>query len=78
MIHVVRRPLLRWRISPSCSTDPRYAYLLPSSYEGRASYAGRAYNRTTYAKQRTAMMQTWADYFDELAAGGAVVALLRA
>ncbi len=39
---------------------------------------GRAYNRTTYAKQRTAMMQTWADYFDELAAGGTVVALLRA
>jgi integrase len=39
---------------------------------------GRAYNRTTYMKQRTAMMQTWVDYLDELAAGGAVVALLRA
>lgn len=30
---------------------------------------GRAYNRTTYLKQRTAMMQRWADYLDELAAG---------
>ena len=29
---------------------------------------GRAYNRTQYLKQRTAMMQTWADYLDKLAA----------
>lgn len=29
---------------------------------------GRAYNRTTYLKQRTTMMQTWADYLDALAA----------
>lgn len=29
---------------------------------------GRAYNRTTYLKQRTAMMQRWADYLDTLAA----------
>jgi len=27
---------------------------------------GRAYNRTTYLKQRTEMMQRWADYLDEL------------
>lgn len=27
---------------------------------------GRAYNRTTYLKQRTEMMQAWADYLDEL------------
>ena len=39
---------------------------------------GRAYNRTTYMNQRIAMMQTWADYLDQLAAGGAVVALKRA
>jgi hypothetical protein len=39
---------------------------------------GRAYNRTTYMKQRTAMMQQWADYLDKLAAGGAVLALKRA
>jgi len=39
---------------------------------------GLAYNRTTYMKQRTAMMQTWADYLDQLAAGGTVVALRRA
>lgn len=29
---------------------------------------GRAYNRTTYIKQRAAMMQHWADYLDTLAA----------
>ena len=29
---------------------------------------GRAYNRTTYLKQRTAMMQQWADYLDKIAA----------
>ena len=27
---------------------------------------GRAYNRTQYLKQRTKMMQQWADYLDEL------------
>lgn len=31
---------------------------------------GRAYNRTKYLKQRTAMMQTWADYLDSLKNGG--------
>jgi len=30
---------------------------------------GRAYNRTQYVKQRTVMMQQWADYLDRLAAG---------
>ena len=30
---------------------------------------GRAYNRTTYLKQRTQMMQLWADYLDELRRG---------
>lgn len=28
---------------------------------------GRAYNRTTYLKQRQAMMQSWADYLEKLA-----------
>jgi integrase len=27
---------------------------------------GRAYNRTSYLKQRAEMMQTWADYLDKL------------
>lgn len=31
---------------------------------------GRAYNRTQYLKQRTVMMQSWADYLDVLRAGG--------
>lgn len=39
---------------------------------------GRAYNRTTYLKQRTAMMQRWADYLDVLAVGADVVTLRAA
>ena len=39
---------------------------------------GRAYNRTTYLKQRQDMMQRWADYLDKLAAGADVIELKRA
>lgn len=39
---------------------------------------GRAYNRTTYLKQRTAMMQEWADYLDKLRTGADVIPLHRA
>ena len=39
---------------------------------------GRAYNRTTYLKQRQSMMQRWADYLDKLAAGADVMELKRA
>lgn len=39
---------------------------------------GRSYNRTRYLKQRFEQIQQWADYLDQLAAGGAVVALKRA
>ncbi len=38
---------------------------------------GRAYNRTTYLAQRTAMMQAWADYLDKLKAGADVVKMVR-
>lgn len=38
---------------------------------------GRAYNRTTYLKQRTDMMQRWADFLDKLAAGADVIPLHR-
>jgi integrase len=38
---------------------------------------GRAYNRTTYLAQRTAMMQAWADYLDKLKAGADVVKMPR-
>jgi integrase len=34
---------------------------------------GAAYNRTKFIEQRTAMMQTWADYLDELKAGAKVL-----
>ena len=39
---------------------------------------GRAYNRTTYMKHRAGMMQTWADYLDELAKGAHVIPLRAA
>lgn len=39
---------------------------------------GRAYNRTQYLKHRAEMMQKWADYLDDLAAGASVISLLRA
>ena len=39
---------------------------------------GRAYNRTTYLKQRTTLMQAWADYLDKLRAGADVIPLHRA
>ncbi len=39
---------------------------------------GRAYNRTTYLKQRQDMMQRWADYLDKLAVGADVIELKRA
>lgn len=34
---------------------------------------GAAYNRTKFIEQRTAMMQAWADYLDELKAGAKVL-----
>jgi integrase len=39
---------------------------------------GRAYNRTTYLKQRIDMMQRWADYLDRLAIGADVIELKQA
>jgi len=36
---------------------------------------GRAYNRTRFIDQRRAMMQAWANYLDQLKAGGKVVRL---
>jgi len=39
---------------------------------------GRSYNRTTYLKHRTTMMQRWADYLDKLAKGADVIQLKSA
>lgn len=39
---------------------------------------GNAYNRTKYIKQRTEMMQIWADYLDKLKAGADVIFINRA
>lgn len=39
---------------------------------------GTAYNRTTFLRQRMAMMQAWADYLDKLKAGADVIPLRSA
>ncbi|MBT0664341.1 integrase arm-type DNA-binding domain-containing protein [Geobacter pelophilus] len=39
---------------------------------------GNAYNRTQFIKERTAMMQTWADYLDGLKTGAKVIPLKKA
>lgn len=39
---------------------------------------GAAYNRTKFIEQRKAMMQTWADYLDELKAGAKVMLFKKA
>ena len=36
---------------------------------------GTAYNRTKFLKERTAMMQLWADYLDKLKAGAEVISM---
>jgi integrase len=36
---------------------------------------GRAYNRTSYIEQRRAMMQTWANYLDQLRTGATIIQL---
>lgn len=38
-----------------------------------ADALGRAYNRTQFMEQRTEMMQTWANYLDQLRAGAEVI-----
>jgi len=38
---------------------------------------GRAYNRTSHLPERTAMMQSWADYLDSLRTPANVVALRK-
>jgi integrase len=39
---------------------------------------GSAYNRTKFIEQRKIMMQSWADYLDELKAGAIVVPFKKA
>lgn len=39
---------------------------------------GSAYNRTKFLEQRKAMMQSWADYLDELKAGAVVLPFMQA
>ena len=38
---------------------------------------GTAYNRTKFIKERCAMMQQWADYLEELAKGGKIIAFRK-
>lgn len=39
---------------------------------------GQAYNRTSFLPERAVMMQTWADYCDQLREGGQVIPMVRA
>lgn len=39
---------------------------------------GQAYNRTSFLPERVVMMQTWADYCDQLREGGQVIPMVRA
>jgi integrase len=55
----------------------------PEVIEHQLSHAvpdalGTAYNRTKFIKERTAMMQAWADYLDNLKAGAVVIPFKRA
>ncbi len=45
---------------------------------GKSGPLGSAYDRAEYIEQRLAMMQTWADYLDKLAAGADVIQLKTA
>ncbi len=38
---------------------------------------GRAYNRTAHLPERRKMMQEWADYLDQLKAGGELIPIGR-
>ena len=39
---------------------------------------GSAYNRTKFIEQRKLMMQSWADYLDELKAGAKIIPIKTA
>lgn len=52
--------------------------VMPEIIEAQLAHAvgdslGRAYNRTQYLEQRREMMQSWADYVDQLRAGAMVI-----
>jgi hypothetical protein len=38
---------------------------------------GRAYNRTSHLDERKKMMQIWADYLDNLKAGGKLITIQK-
>lgn len=65
------RAMARTMLHERLDMDPHYI-------EHQLSHAvpdalGTAYNRTKFVTQRTEMMQTWADYLDELKAGAKVI-----
>jgi integrase len=58
-------------------------HFTPDAIEAQLAHAvpdrlGRAYNRTQHLAERTKMMQTWADYLDDLKSMGKVIPFRRA
>ena len=53
-------------IPPACTSDLHSKNLAAESFHGESDFrlAAAAYNHAKYLKQRTAMMQWWADYLD--------------
>jgi integrase len=44
---------------------------------GKAGPLGSAYDRAEYLQQRRQMMQTWADYLDQLRTGAVVIPITK-
>jgi len=59
---------------PSISHDVVEAQLA----HGKSGPLGMAYDRAEYMAQRKQMMQTWADYLDQLRAGAKIVQIRAA
>jgi integrase len=56
-----------------------YPYIIEHQLAHKVPDAlGAAYNRTKFIEKRTAMMQAWADYLDELKAGAKVIPFKQA
>ncbi|MBW6475276.1 MAG: site-specific integrase, partial [Anaerolineaceae bacterium] len=55
--------------------DERVEYIEHQLAHSVKDTLGRAYNRTKHLKQRARMMQRWADYLDDLKAGGQLISL---
>jgi hypothetical protein len=70
------RAMARTNIAWKIKHWPLYYWTSTSVLSTR--YIGAAYNHTKFIEQRTAMMQAWVDYLDELKAGAKVIPFKQA